>query len=178
MKKYLVAACLMFLAGPLMAERRDTPTGLQNSLAGSDYGGVSIATVSNSSANVLLFGNGGSIAFVHATSAPITGSGYFIIRSSVPVGKNWLTAGSQSGGGAALNASGDYSTNNEVYRVYVATTITATNASSGLGDGNGVLGWDYTFPSPIYLPNGALFKLESAVNWGSVTIGYTKFGDQ
>lgn len=176
MKKLFVLAALMVL--PLAkAHSRvlDIPQGPSQALAGADYGGVDIATVTYSSANVLLFGKaGGSISWIHFASAPAAGTDFAIIRATRPVNNDLLTPGAVSGGPGPAILTNDFSTNNEVFRLYVSSSL--TNNYNGLSSFDPLRGFDYAPKTPMRLPAGATFKLNS-VNWGTVTIGYTKFGE-
>lgn len=186
MKKYLLAACLALVAGPVMAGSgiREIPTAPGNGLATADYGGVDISTIAFSSSNVLLWGPGspftdgtrfpggsGSIAFIHVTSASASAtlSDAIIIRST----GTFISTSAVSGGGISTN--GDYSTGNEVYRIYVGTAIGTGQGYQNQWVSNGATGFDYVFPKPIRLTNGAMVKTTS-INFGPIVIGYTKHG--
>jgi hypothetical protein len=161
-KLFLLAAVVVGMAGFASAEFRGIPTGPGSNLPTADYGGVDIATVSYSSANVRLFDNGGSIAWIHFSSAAAV-TDFFIIRATSPVNSRQFLSGTSISGGVGVV--GDYNTNNEVFRLY---------ASTGLVGGTLAQGFTYTFPKPLRLPRGATFK-SNVVTPGPITIGYTGF---
>lgn len=174
MKKFLMASAFAFLAvGSVNADLRGTPKGSPQGLSSADYGGVSIATVTFSSSNVLLFGKaGGSISFIHvatANAAPLL-TDHIIVRSTYGTSTP-LIAGKISGGYAG---NGDYSTGNELYRIYVGTSVGTSGGYQNQWVSNGITGFDYVFPSPIFIPAYGMVKL-SGISFGPVTIGYTKF---
>lgn len=182
MKKFIVLAALLVLPFAV-AEARvlDIPQGHGSALAGADYGGVDIATVTYSSAGVLLFGNGGgSISWIHFTTVAAV-TDFAIIRTTRPI--NTVTGVSTDGpymshvsGGPSVtqqagnDRSGDYNTGGEMFRLFGATV------SVGILPGAIVNGFDYAPKTPMRINGPAIFKLNN-VNWGPVTIGYTKFSD-
>lgn len=186
MKKYLLAACLALVAGPAMAAGgfREIPSGPAYGLATADFGGVSIASMTFSSSNVILWGPGtpldiagantgggsGSIAFIHVTSAnaAATLTDAIIIRSTGTFTSTTTVSGGTVG-------SGDYSTGNEVYRIFVGTAIGTGAGYQNQWVSNGSTGFDYVFPKPIRLTNGAMIKTTS-VNFGPIIVGFTDLG--
>lgn len=168
-KSFILAALLVLSASLAKADLRDIPKGGPQALASADYGGVDYSTVTFSSANVLLVGgiinkgNSGSISKVHVSSFPLGGidSTYFIIRDT------WnIIPGAVSGGQAA---SSDYTTTNEVYRVY----LTTASGTKWVGSGTG-FGFDYVFDPPLRVRKGATFKW-SANSVPGTTIQSTEF---
>ena len=169
-KLVLLAAIVAGMAGFARAEVRAVPTGPGSNLPSADYGGVDVATVTLSSANAVLFTNGGSIAWVWVTSASAVTDG-FTIRSSAPVNLSggaanrlFLRPSSVSGGVQGNVLVGDYKADNVIATVF-ASTMSGTLAQ----------GFFWTPPTPIRLPRGGLIKSNNT-NLGPIMIGYPGFG--
>lgn len=170
-KKLLFLAAFVALLGvaKLQADTLDTPQGSGNSLATADYGGVEYTTVTFSSANVQCFSGPGSIAWIHVTSANAAAflTDFITIRDTdVFIATNSISAGN---GGF-----GDYSTNNEVFRVYVGTAIGTGQGYANQWVSNGITGFDYVFAKPIRVLRGAMVKCNALV-FGPITVGKTAF---
>jgi hypothetical protein len=178
-KLMFVAAFLLLGVSVVRAEYRQIPMGPANALATADYGGVSIATVAFSSANVILWGPGsplasvgggrGSIAFVHVSSASASST----LTDFIQIRSTGTFSSTTSVSGAGVAGSGDYSTGEEVYRIYVGTAIGTGGGYQNQWVSNGATGFDYVFPKPIRLENGAMIKTNT-INFGRITVGYTK----
>lgn len=170
-KKLLFLAAFVALLGvaKLQADTLDTPQGSGNSLATADYGGVEYTTVTFSTANVQAFSGPGSIAWIHVTSANAAAflTDFITIRDT----DAFISTNSIN---AATGGTGDYSTNNEAFRIYVGTAIGTGQGYSNQWVSNGLTGFDYVFSKPIRLVRGAMIKC-SSMTFGPITIGKTVF---
>ena len=142
MKKFtfmFAALVLMFMAVKSYAGPIQVPVGPLGALATSEYGGVSIATVSRSSANVLIGGGEVSIVgfIISSMTLSITPEDYVLFRSTTS-----LDVGAESGGTSAAD---DYTTDAEIIRVYVSSQNTSANDH---GFGQPMRGMTYKFPAP------------------------------
>jgi hypothetical protein len=161
MKKYIFAALALMLATPyaFSAQNHTVPTGNAGALATADYAGVSIATVSFSSANVLL-SDGGPISIrgfiVSSTTLNTSQNDFIMFRGTAS-----LQANAQSGGTAVTD---DYTTHAELFRVYLATqNLVAANT------GQPLYGTTYMLPAPIRWFGGVCAKA-SFWNYNSIVI--------
>ena len=133
-----------------------------------DYG-VTYSTIAFSSANVLLIGDepgnvatkGGSIVGFIASSYTFAAPLDFILFRDTGSILNQPENASGLGG--------DYQTNNEICRVYLASTSVATNGTALQ------LGQSYKLPQPIRVKRGLTAKASTAL-LNMVTFIYTKYG--
>jgi hypothetical protein len=157
-KSMFFAAVLILGANLATADLRSTPVGPASALPSSDYGGVDISTIAVSSANALIDTGEGSIVGFVASSTSLN-TDFIIFRAT-----NSLLPGTTSAGTALTD---DFSTNNELVRVYMTTTSFTIN-------GNGIQqGTTYKFPMPLHYKRGICAKMSSAA-YNMVTIFYTK----
>lgn len=170
-KKLLFLAAFVALLGvaKLQADTLDTPQGSGNSLATADYGGVEYSTITFSSANVQCFSGPGSIAWIHVTSANAANSltDFIILRDT----ETLISTNPVSGTTGGL---GDYSTNNENFRIWVGTAIGTGQGYSNQWVSNGLTGFDYVFAKPLRFVRGAMIKCSGMV-FGPITVGKTVF---
>lgn len=111
-----------------------------------DYAGVSIASITASSANCQLFvGDGVVYGFVASSNTSITD--YISFRVSTGIHDSRIDAGGPN--------DGDYNTSNEFVRVYLSSIPSNV---SGVAVLTGKLGTTYEFPAPIRVKQGVAAK--------------------
>ncbi len=185
-KKVLLSAALVLgfaglaaaASGPLLV-----PTGPNQALPTSDYGGVDRTTMSFSSANTVCFlGQGSIVGFIVSSGSSI--NDFIMFSDSLPValqtngstipittgnGGVYLTSGAVSGG---QNQTDDYNTINEVFRYYLSTTAAVSGSVANFGQNN--LGTYVKLPVAVRFYGSLLVKMSTNI-YQRVVILWTKF---
>lgn len=165
MKKYLIAAFMLFLVAEAKAETfHNVPAGPSQALATADYGGVNRSTIAFSSANVLCFtGVGSVVGFVVSSGA--TNVDFLVFRDTAS-----LISGATNGGSPG-GAADDYTTTNEFARVYLSSGAGFSGTIVNVGSTHH--GTHYLFPKPIRVYRGLAVK-PIVATYNMVTILWNK----
>lgn len=152
-KSFLLFAFMLALPGLPLAFADGIiaahPTSEGYPLGTSDFAGVLYTTISFSSANAVCFTGQGSIVGFMASSSTIS-SDFIMFSDSAPTDKaSYISSGAVSAG---QNAGDDYTTTNEVFRVYMATTTPTPYGETQLGT-------YFKCPVAVRFKGGALAKM-------------------
>lgn len=169
MRKIILSAIVALMTGAAIvnAGQRQVglPQGPSGDLATYDYGGVSIATITFSSANCQLFqGEGVVYGFVATSNTALTDAISF--RSSTGILTGFQDAGRVG--------DGDYTTTNEVLRVHLSSY---PSVIGNVVNFSGQLGMQYKFLAPARFKNGAAAKANVGTI-GLITYFYHKFSNK
>ena len=167
MRKLILSTIVALMTGVALvnAGQRSVslPQGPSGDVATYDYAGVSIATITFSSANCQLFiGDGVVYGFIASSNTSI--DDYVSFRRSTGILTGFTNAGQ-------VATSGDYTATEEIARVYLSTA--ASTQGDRLVIGN--KGMSYKFPAPIRVKHGCAAKA-SVGTVGIITYLYHKFG--